>query len=448
MTSRTLQLQISAKTIWTIALPLVVSGFHETIIEVSDTAFLARVGVIELGAAALAYSIYHTAKFLMIGLGDGIQILTARRAGQARPQAIGDAFNHGLILLLATAAVLFAGLRYVAPWVTASVLRSTEVRIAVDQFLGIIAFAVFFDALNYAYVAFYSGIGRTRVFIAATGVMTAINLVTDYALILGRLGFPRLGIRGAAISSVIAEVTIFVFLTAAALKQGHIRRFGLFRLPRPAASLTKLLLELCTPLALERLVGTARWFLFFVVIERIGETPLATANIIYSCYAVFLIIIDGFSEANCTLVSNLIGQDQPERMNAAIRSVMMWTAVCIAPFLAIAVLFPTVVLSLFTADASLLHGSVNSLRVIAVAVLAAIPGELVFSALIGTGDTRATLAIECLLTACVLGYVFGAALIFELPLEIVWAAEIIGWLLSLGLSLAWLSGKQWKRIYI
>ena len=47
-----------------------------------------------------------------------------------------------------------------------------------------------------------------------------------------------------------------------------------------------------------------------------------------------------------------------------------------------------------------------------------------------------------------LGYVFGAALIFELPLEIVWAAEIIGWLLSLGLSLAWLSGKQWKRIYI
>ena len=108
MTSRTLQLQISAKTIWAIALPLVVSGFHETIIEVSDTAFLARVGVIELGAAALAYSIYHTAKFFMIGLGDGIQILTARRAGQARPQAIGDAFNHGLILLLATAAGLAA----------------------------------------------------------------------------------------------------------------------------------------------------------------------------------------------------------------------------------------------------------------------------------------------------------------------------------------------------
>ena len=448
MTSRTLQHQISAKTIWTIAAPLVISGFNETIIEVSDTAFLARVGVIELGAAGVAYSIYHAAKFFMIGLGDGIQILTARRAGQTREQDIGNVFNHGLSILLAIAVVLFVGLRYVAPLVTPSVLRSTEVRIAVDEFLAIIAFAVFFDALNYTYSAFYAGMGRTKVFIVATIVMTAINLVTDYALILGRLGFPRLGIRGAAISSVIAEITIFVLLTAGALRQGHIRRFGLFRLRLLQASLTKLLLQLCTPLALERLVGTARWFLFFLIIERAGETPLAIANIIYSCYAVFLIIIDGFSETNCTLVSNLIGQDQSERINAVTRSVMLWSAVCISPFLLIAVLFPTVVLSLFTSDPNLLHGSVNSLRIIGVAVLAAIPGELVFSALIGTEDTRATLAIEFLLAVCVVAYVFGAALVFELPLEIVWVAEIIGWLLSLGLSFARLSGKQWKRVYI
>ena len=208
------------------------------------------------------------------------------------------------------------------------------------------------------------------------------------------------------------------------------------------------MLQLCTPLALERLVGTARWFLFFLIIERAGETPLAIANIIYSCYAVFLIIIDGFSETNCTLVSNLIGQDQSERINAVTRSVMLWSAVCISPFLLIAVLFPTVVLSLFTSDPNLLHGSVNSLRIIGVAVLAAIPGELVFSALIGTGDTRATLVIEFLLSVCVVAYVFGAALVFELPLEIVWVAEIIGWLLSFGLSFARLSGKQWKRVYI
>ncbi len=448
MASRDSQLQISTKTIWTIALPLVISGFNETIIEASDTAFLARVGVSQLGAAGVAYSIYFTAKFFMIGLGDGIQILTARRAGQTREEDVGEVFRHGLSLLLATAALLFVGLRYVAPFLTASVLRSPDVRMAVDQFLGVIAFAVFFDAVNYAYTAFYSGLGRTTVFIAATSVMTVIHLVSDYALILGRLGFPRLGITGAAISSLIAEVTIFVFLTAHAWKQGHIRKFGLFRLRVPRAALTHLLLRLCTPLALERLIGSARWFLFFVIIERIGETPLAIANIVYSCYAVFLIIIDGFSEANCTLVSNLIGQGQEERINAALWSGMLWAAVCISPLLFMAAVFPGVVLALFTSDPNLLNGAANSLRVISIAVLAAIPGELAFSALVGTGDTRATLAIEFVLTFCVVLYAFAAALLFGLPLEIVWVAEIIGWLLSLGLSFAWLSGKQWKRLYI
>jgi MATE family multidrug resistance protein len=297
-----------------------------------------------------------------------------------------------------------------------------------------------------AYVGFYSGLGRTRVFVGTTAVMAVTNLVADYLVIFGNLGFPRLGIQGAAIGALLAEIAACAFLTIDVLKQGYARRFGLFQLSLREALLGKPVLSLSLPLALERLVLHARWFLFFLIIEHIGENALAKANVIYSCYLLFLILIDGFSEAALTLVSNLIGQDQVERIFTVVRSTVFCAAVALAPFLLLILLRPETPLSLFTSDISLLQGSVNALRVVALAIVIAIPGEMMLSAVAGTGDTRGVLIIELLLSLCVLAFAFSAAMIFELPLETVWAAEVVGWLCCASCSYAWLMRRSWKEV--
>jgi len=156
--------------------------------------------------------------------------------------------------------------------------------------------------------------------------------------------------------------------------------------------------------------------------------------------------VDGFSEAALTLVSNLIGQDQVERIFTVVRSTVFCAAVALAPFLLLILLRPETPLSLFTSDISLLQGSVNALRVVALAIVIAIPGEMMLSAVAGTGDTRGVLIIELLLSLCVLAFAFSAAMIFELPLETVCAAEVVGWLCCASCSYAWLMRRSWKEV--
>lgn len=443
-----MKLQISSRTIWAISLPLIIAGANETIVEVTDTIFLAHFGTIELGAVALAAAVYEVVIFLTLGLGDGIQIICARRAGQASERGVGDAFNHGTALLLATSIILFLVIKFASPHATAWILRSDDVRVAVDAFLGIIAFAVFFHSLNLAYSALYVGIARTRVLIGATTALALTNIALDYVLIFGNFGFPRLGIRGAAFGSLCAEIVTFLFLTLYALLKGDVRRFGLFRFRRPNIALGKIMTRVSWPAALETLLGDARWLLFFVIIERLGETPLAHANIIYSIYALFLLPIDGFSDTTTTMVSNLIGQAKSRRIGALLRRTMTWALLLVLPFLILALAFPSLPLAIFTSDPIVLQGSAASLRVIGVAVLVVIPAEMVFSAVAGTGDTRTTLLIELVLSTTVLLYAYFAGIVFGLPLAAIWIGEIIGWLVCFLLSLVWLRSERWKRVEI
>jgi Na+-driven multidrug efflux pump len=95
----------------------------------------------------------------------------------------------------------------------------------------------------------------------------------------------------------------------------------------------------------------------------------------------------------------------------------------------------------------LIEDSVDGLRVIALTLLVAIPGEIWLSAVVGTGDTRAAFVIELLMGIAMLGSAFAAAA-EELPLALVWISLPIAWLLSLVASIVWVRSGRWKRLQI
>ena len=71
------KVQTGSRAIWTISYPVIIAGLSEKIIELTDAVFLARYGLVELGAIALADAIFETSIFLIAGLVDGIQIIIA-----------------------------------------------------------------------------------------------------------------------------------------------------------------------------------------------------------------------------------------------------------------------------------------------------------------------------------------------------------------------------------
>ena len=105
--------------VWRVSLPIILAEASETLLHLIDSIFLARVGVTELGAIAVADSVLLLFLVLPLGLADGVQILTARRTGQRRPEAVGAVFNQGLSLVLVICVALTAALKLLSPLVGA-----------------------------------------------------------------------------------------------------------------------------------------------------------------------------------------------------------------------------------------------------------------------------------------------------------------------------------------
>ena len=93
--------------IWHIAYPILISLIMEQLIGMTDTAFLGRVGEVELGASAIAGVFYMVIFMVAFGFSIGTQILIARRNGEENYQAIGQLFYHGIYFQVCLAAVMF-----------------------------------------------------------------------------------------------------------------------------------------------------------------------------------------------------------------------------------------------------------------------------------------------------------------------------------------------------
>lgn len=209
-----------------ISTPILLSLLAQNLIQVIDTAFLGRVGEVELGASALAGVIYIALYTLGFGYSMGSQILIGRRNGEGNYNKIGDIVIQGAIFLLIPALLLIPLMRYGAVHWLPAMFESENVANAVSEYLEWRVFGIVFAFINVMFRAFYIGIARTKVLTVNAVVMACVNIVFDYGLIFGNLGMPEMGIGGAAIASVIAELSSTVFFLVHTMKTVDPEKYG------------------------------------------------------------------------------------------------------------------------------------------------------------------------------------------------------------------------------
>ncbi len=434
--------------VWKVSLPVIFVQATETFDHLIDTIFLARVGVTELGAIAVADSVLYLVLVLPLALADGIQILTARRAGQRRPDAVGALFNQGFVLVLLVCLAAAVVLKLLAPVVGPWVVESGDVGVLVEGYLQIEAYGLCFIGATFAYSALLVSLGRTWALVPATVILMITDLVLNYLFILGKFGFPALGMRGAAVGSVGAEFVTFLFLSWYVWRRLDASRYGFFRFRRFERRTTDLLSRLSAPLAVEGLLETVSWFLFFLILERVSTQALAISNIVYTCFIVFWIPTEAFSETTCSMVSRFVGRQWVDRIGEVPRNAIGGAILATIPFIVVALVVPDWFVAVFSPGSDLLSQSNASLRVAALAMLFAIPGEMWLAAVLGTGDTTAALGIELVFTLTMLGITYLSAIHLAWPVEFVWMSMPIAWLVCLIISYAWMKSGIWNRIKI
>lgn len=436
---------ITYKEIWKIAYPIILGSIVQNIISVTDTAFLGRVGEIELGAAAIGGVFYLTLIMLGFGFSVGAQIIVARRLGENRCKEIGSTIEHSHYFLITLAVILILSMYSSIQSILERVLQSNEVIHATNEYLRYRIFGLFFAYINFGFRAFYIGIGRTKVITLTTVFMAITNVFFDYALIFGEFGFPEYGIAGAAIASVIAEISAFIFFILYTIKFVDLKFYGWFQFKKFDFKLLKRIITVAFPMMMQNFVSFIGWFFFFLFVEKMGEHSLAISNIIRSVYVIMLIPIWGFASATNTLVSFVIGRNRKDEVISIVLKVIKLSLAGIFLIVAISVSIPEFILSIYTNNQLLINDALPSLYVVSIASFFIAYGFIFFSGVSGTGMTRVSFFIESAIIIIYILLTYAFVYIFNTSIQVVWTVEIIYGFIIGTVSYFYLKTNKWQN---
>ena len=431
------------KEIWNVTCPIFLGLLAQNVINVTDTAFLGRVGEVELGASAMGGLYYICAFTIAFGFSTGSQIIMARRNGERNYKEVGPVMIQGVLFLLALAACMFLLSRLFARDIMRMLISSDTILAATEEFLDWRVFGFFFSFIGVMFRALFIGITRTKVLTLNAIVMALTNVLLDYLLIFGHWGLPALGVKGAAIASVIAEAVSIVFYLIYTACTVDVEKYALNRFRSFDVKLLKRVLDISIFTMLQYFISLSTYFMLFVAVEHLGQQPLAVANIVRSVYIVLLIPVNSLSTATNTFVSNSIGAGHKEQVIPIIRHIAWLSFGIMAVFILFACLFPSAILSVYTNNEALIAASVPSLYVIAAALLIGAVANIVFNGITGTGNTRSAFAIEVGTLVFYALFIYVAGVRLHLPVAVCFMTEIYyaGLLLA---SLFYLRYASWQ----
>lgn len=433
------------KEIWTVSYPILLSLLAQNIINVTDTAFLGHVGEVALGASAMGGLFYICVFTVAFGFSTGSQILIARRNGERRYADVGPVMIQGAMFLLGMAAVMFCLSKVFGGPIMRLLVSSEAIYQGTMEFLDWRVYGFFFSFFSVIFRAFYIGVTRTKVLTVNAFIMAMTNVVLDYALVFGKLGMPELGIKGAAIASVLAEAVSVLFLLVYTFVTVDLKKYGLNRFRSFDFSLLARVLNISCFTMMQYFLSMATWFIFFVAVERLGQRELAVANIVRSIYVVLLIPVNALATTANTLVSNAIGAGGIRHVIPLIKKIARFSFLIMVGLVALCALFPRIPLSVYTSDILLIAESISSVHVICAAMLIASVANVVFNGISGTGNTRAALLLETITIVFYGSYIVLVGMWIKAPIEICFTIEIVYYTLLLACSCVYFKKAKWQN---
>ncbi|MES2589397.1 MAG: MATE family efflux transporter [Bacteroidota bacterium] len=428
-----------------VALPLMVSSFVQSIVLLTDVAFLSRYSTLAYDASGNAGLLFVTVFVSLAGMSDGAQILIARRIGQDKEHAVGRIFGTTIFTLAMIGISMFLILRFLIPILLPLYSHDQELAQAQISFLNIRSFSLFFGVITLSIQAFFFAIGKTWVVLISSIIVATSNILMDSIFIFGWKGIPEMGLEGAALASTLADGLGMLFLLIFLIYSKERKDYELFKYFSFQWKSFKELVKVGSPLFLQGFSALVTWTIFFTWIEHMGKDDLTISQNIRSIYFLAFVPIWGFAATTKTYISQYIGRGDFDALKIIQRRIQLMTIICLLICFHGAILYPKTLISLINPNELYLEESANILRFISGSVFIFGLISVKFQTINGSGNTHVSLLIEFV---SVFIYMISSYLlikVFKCEIYWVWSVEYI-YFITLGvLSISYLKLFDWKK---
>jgi multidrug resistance protein, MATE family len=387
-------LELRYKTILAVALPMMISGFIQSLVLITDASFISRYSTEAFDAVGNGGLIYITMYMCLLGMGDGAQIIIARRIGEERPEAIGRIFGSSVLMHCLLAVVLFVILYFLMPGAVLGYSRNQVIAGLQGDYIQIRSFALFFSMITIAIQAFLLAKGKTVVVLIAALITALSNIFLDYALIFGEMGLPEMGLKGAALASTIADGLGMLFLLVYLYFSDEKRKYQLFSFFSYNFQSMKELLKVGSPLMLQGFLALGTWTLFFTWLEQKGQFDLTVSQNIRSIYFLAFVPILGFAGTTKTYISQYLGAKEFDKIPVIQRKIQLLTVGFLILTFHGAILYPETLILMINPEEIYLKTSAEILQLISCSVLLFGIISVYFQTIHGSGNTLHSMLIE------------------------------------------------------
>ncbi len=378
--------RVTTSEVFSLAYPSMLGMAFVTLQNFIDTAFLSHLGILEVAAVGLTSWIIMTVLAFFKGLMASTNTFVARYYGGRRLRAIGIVTWHELYIAGFFGIIIFL-IGQASPFIIKIIAPPDEIADHAATYLTIRFYDGFFIAALFVFQEFFRGISRPRITMIVTALTAFINCILTYTLIFGKYGLPAMGIKGAAIGTVLAELAGFLLFLSIFLSKNFRKRYHTTLIPHLRLSLVKRIFRIGLPISLHGILDSASFLAFAIIVAKLGTVALAVNQIVFQIFALSFMPGGGFGKAATTLVSKYIGAGD---IKNARRSGYLSTGLALGIMMMISATFifvPHWYIGIFSDDPLILELGAKVLFIAAICEIFDVLSMVFSGCLCGAGDT-------------------------------------------------------------
>lgn len=418
------------------AVPMMISMLVQALYNIVDSIFVSRICEDALTAVSMAFPWQNIIIAIAVGFGVGINALLSRALGQKNAERVNQVAVNGLLLAgLSYLLVLVAGLIGIRAYMRTQTDIESIVNYGIT-YLNICILCSFGVFIEITFERFLQATGRT-VYSMITQLAGALtNIILDPILIFGLLGFPKLGIAGAAWATVIGQcvgAVVAVTLNHFKNPEVHLR----LRHIRPNGRLMGEITAISIPSIIMSCISSLTCFVMNMILIAYSSTAVAVFGVYFKLQSFVFMPVFGLNNGMVPIIAYNYGAQKPDRIHKTIRLGMAYAVAIMAVGLLVFQLIPKQLLLMFDASDAMLGIGAPALRIMSLAFVFAGVGIASSSACQAFGYSVYSMLISIARQIVVL---IPAAYLLSLTgvLRSIWFAFPIAEIVSLFLSLFFL----------
>lgn len=442
------------KRILKISIPAALETLLMGIIGLIDTMMVGNhpneiVSAARLAAVSICQQPVFITLAISFGINAGITAIVSRRKGENNPGEASKTVRQSIVLsIIVGGMITVLSIIFAEPFLRFAGAKDDTIEYAIDYFT-IVSSVLIFNYIRLGLCAALRAEGNTKLTLITNIIANLVNVCLNYCLINGNLGFPELGVKGAAIATISGNLVAFlVAFFFVIFRNGFVKiRFkDDWRLDKENLGS---LISVSTPAFIEQLFMRIGFFLIAMIINNLGTNVVAMNAIINGIIMLAFNITDGFCVGAASLVGESLGKEKPGLAFAFARLSQILSFVLGIFMVIIVFIFSEPLSRLFSSNKEVIDGAS---QVLGFAVFVIFPQSLQWvttGALRGSGDVKFT-ARTSMLSVAIIRPIVSYLLCYPLGLGLLgaWIGMFIDQMIRFLLNNYRLNSLKWMDIKV